>query len=312
MNDSFDWLFGIDGGGSSARLRAESLDGTRVFECSAGSTNLQSNSREAVRAALHELFAALSATGAFERTRCVAGFCGSAGADRTAERSVLADMLTDLAGRHCIIRVGNDAEAALAGALRSDEGYLLIAGTGSIALARSRDGSMYRVGGWGHWLGDEGSAFWLAMEALKRGLHAREGRIRPSSVLDAALVFFNLSEPAQLIPMVYGRFDKRAVALFAGRLEELRRAGDWLAAALFEEAACQLAGMVRALVHETSGKLGSRLFSWHGGLLAGNAFLRGRTLDAVASACPVLDLREPLGDGAVGACWLARQLISGR
>jgi len=46
-------------------------------------------------------------------------------------------------------------------------GMLLIAGTGSVAIARKNDGEIVKVGGWGRLLGDEGSGYWIGLQALK-------------------------------------------------------------------------------------------------------------------------------------------------
>ena len=49
---------------------------------------------------------------------------------------------------------------------------VVIAGTGSIVLARNRAGQLTRVGGWGHVLGDAGSAYWIAVESVKAAIAA--------------------------------------------------------------------------------------------------------------------------------------------
>ena len=66
-------------------------------------------------------------------------------------------------------------EIALAGATRSLRGIAVSSHVGSVALARN-EGRMIRVGGWGPILGDEGSGFWIGMEAIKTICRWRDGR----------------------------------------------------------------------------------------------------------------------------------------
>src|ERR671922_279575 len=51
-------------------------------------------------------------------------------------------------------------------------GALLLAGTGSIVLGRDARGRLVRAGGLGPLIGDEGSAFWLGREWLRRAPEA--------------------------------------------------------------------------------------------------------------------------------------------
>jgi N-acetylglucosamine kinase-like BadF-type ATPase len=91
---------------------------------------------------------------------------GAAGAGRENERRELHDALNAerLAWR---VLVTTDAELARAAAFAGAPGVLLIAGTGSIAVARDAAGNPRRVGGLGWRMGDQGSAYWLAARALE-------------------------------------------------------------------------------------------------------------------------------------------------
>ena len=60
--------------------------------------------------------------------------------------------------------VASDTVGTLATA-SGDGGMVLIAGTGSNALLSNPDGTTGRCGGWGHMLGDEGAAYFVAMRA---------------------------------------------------------------------------------------------------------------------------------------------------
>lgn len=60
----------------------------------------------------------------------------------------------------------HDTEIAHAGALDGQPGIVVIAGTGSVAYAKNDRGESALCGGWGYLFGDEGSAFWVARDAL--------------------------------------------------------------------------------------------------------------------------------------------------
>ncbi|GIN69867.1 ATPase [Bacillus sp. J14TS2] len=61
----------------------------------------------------------------------------------------------------------NDAILAYHAMLGEEDGILTIAGTGSISYGRNRDKEGY-TGGWGHLLGDGGSAYNVVIQALHR------------------------------------------------------------------------------------------------------------------------------------------------
>ncbi|MBI3461734.1 MAG: N-acetylmuramic acid 6-phosphate etherase, partial [Planctomycetes bacterium] len=63
--------------------------------------------------------------------------------------------------------VVHDAEPVLAAGSPKGWGVAVIAGTGSFVFGRNPDGATARAGGWGPLLGDEGSAYAIAVEALR-------------------------------------------------------------------------------------------------------------------------------------------------
>ena len=54
-----------------------------------------------------------------------------------------------------------------------------------MAYGRTASGASLRVGGWGHLLGDEGSGYWIGLEAIKAALKSWAGVI-PPTMLEAA------------------------------------------------------------------------------------------------------------------------------
>jgi N-acetylglucosamine kinase-like BadF-type ATPase len=314
------WIFGIDGGGTSARLRVEALSGGLLFYAEGGSSNLHGKPRAEVSSNLAGLFSRAFAEAGLSPSDCAAGFIGSAGIDREADKEPFAALLREafaaaarppaaLAVPAFPLVVGNDTEPALVGAVGGVEGLLLIAGTGSIAYGRGRDGSEARAGGWGHLLGDEGSAFWVAFEAIKRGLRSREGRDLGSGLLEEALAFFGLAAPEDLIPFTYEGLDKTGIARFSRRVAAMRDSGDALAKALFEEAAEALAGLVLSVDRKVGGHIVDKRLAFRGGLIEGDASLRAAVTARLAAAIPGLSIVEAQADAASGACALARSLL---
>jgi len=74
------------------------------------------------------------------------------------------------------IEVLGDVEIAFEDVFRSGPGVLVIAGTGSIAYGRNMVGETARAGGWGHTISDEGSGYWIGVEAVKAALRIHDAQ----------------------------------------------------------------------------------------------------------------------------------------
>jgi len=84
----------------------------------------------------------------------------------------------------------SDAYAAMLGALAGEDGILMIAGTGSIALAKRGD-KTFRCGGFGYRYGDEGSAYSIGKTLISRALKEADGRLDKSIISDLVADYFD-------------------------------------------------------------------------------------------------------------------------
>lgn len=151
-----------------------------------------------------------------------------------------------VAGRRVFVR--HDAEIALVGATLGEPGVIVIAGTGSVAGARNRRGEYARCGGWGHLLGDEGSAYFIAREALRAVLWAFDGRGPSTQLTEPVLKALGVASPDEILIKVYGeRMSVREIARLAPLVTEAAKRGDPVAKSIVEDAAKHLALHVIAL-----------------------------------------------------------------
>jgi glucosamine kinase len=152
---------GVDAGGSGSRAVVV-RDGVVVARRDLGPINVLLHAD-----AVDRLAGAVTDAGA-----AAAGF-GLAGLRSAEQARELTAELTRRTGAR--VAVGDDTDAALAGAFAGRPGIVVIAGTGSGAAGRDATGRTLRVGGHGFLLGDEGSAYWIGRAAVRAALRWEDG-----------------------------------------------------------------------------------------------------------------------------------------
>jgi hypothetical protein len=156
------WTVGVDAGGTWLRVMATDDNGRRWTTKQRASGDLSAAlrllwRRQRVRPA-NVAHLVLAARGVWT----------------AAERRAAVRQLHGLARR---ISVLSDVEAAYRGAIGDRAGLLVLAGTGSIVLARSTSGRWIRAGGLGPLFGDGGSAFALGRDWLAAADPSRARRL---------------------------------------------------------------------------------------------------------------------------------------
>lgn len=140
-----------------------------------------------------------------------------------------------------------DVEAAHVSAFLFGDGVVGVLGTGSSFLG-VKGGAKVRVGGWGHLLGDEGGAYYLGREAVRKALREIEGLDSPSCFAEDVLRHYGVKNTGELLYVIYSSENPRGrIAEYAPRVfalaetcaearELLRRAAahvaEYIAAAL--------------------------------------------------------------------------------
>lgn len=173
---------------------------------------------------------------------------GLAGAGRKADlKKIENELRTTIKTRN--IFLSDDAYIALLGATGGSEGVVLIAGTGSIAYGLNKSGSKIRSGGWGPIIGDEGSGFWIAMQAIKSAVKASEDRAAETALERLVLEFFNFEKLEELIPFIYqSKLPRKEIAALTPRVFKLAEKGDQRAVEITEAAVEELAVLANSLI----------------------------------------------------------------
>ena len=180
--------------------------------------------------------------------RVLAGFTGYSDAPpvRAALEALIAGPLNLPAAR--VLVVGDIALAYL-DCFAPGDGYLVYAGTGSIAAYIDANGHMVRAGGRGALLDDGGSGYWIAREAVRsiwRAEDERPGSWRSSEMARAVFAHIGGSEWVRTRDFFYqstrGQIGGLAVAVAAAAT-----AGDSVANSLVQQAGVELARLGLAL-----------------------------------------------------------------
>ena len=234
-------------------------------------------------------------------------YVGAAGAGRTRVADQLRE-LVESAFRGTRVVVGDDAAIALRAAIPDGDGAVLIAGTGSTAYAEHGDQAQ-RVGGLGYFAGDEGSAFWIGMQAVKLYGRVLDGRANRDETTDLVVRSLDVGDRESYIAALYDRApDPAHVAALAPSIIAFAGKGNRASTKIVQQAAQELGDLVKAALRAVSLLESSPRIAFAGGLFRENSLLtfllETRLNGDVAGAAFVKGGDEP----ARGALRLAERL----
>lgn len=296
------YVLGVDGGGSKTIAILVALDGSVVTELHSDATNPQNIGYDISASVLVGLVRDICMKANCNLSEIKSIVMGIAGVGRQKDVDTLMNSIELNARKQKLqfpqIRIETDARIALEAAFASGPGIALIAGTGSIAIAKSEDRKIIRIGGWGKILGDEGGGYAIALNAIKAAIKAYENRGDKTILLNLALEHFNCKLLEDLIYKV--KPDNVDIASFALKVLKAAMEFDHVAHNILFNQANELAELVRALVYKINPKKKIPV-ALMGGLLENDNIYAKIVKERVSRSLPQILIQKPKFPTAFGA-----------
>jgi N-acetylmuramic acid 6-phosphate etherase len=199
------------------------------------------------------------------------------------------------------LAVGQDTDCALAAAWGNEDGFLMIAGTGSNVIGR-KGKTRLSAGGHGHLLGDAGSGYDIVQRAMEAVFRARDKGGPASPLVAGLLAHAGAADLDRLLREFYRPHGKEWVAAFAPVILRAADRGDRLAREAIRAGTAELGERAAELAK----RMGVRAprFALTGGLFE-NSFYRTTLLRELRRVCPQATGTVLSVPGAIGAARMA-------
>jgi N-acetylglucosamine kinase-like BadF-type ATPase len=301
-------FLGVDGGGTKTGFVLVDSEGNLLGSATGEGCYHLEIGMEGLRNVLAKGIADVVARAAINTGQISHGFFGIPAYGEDSEAQVMLDAMPAALLSHRRYRCGNDMVCAWAGSLAGEDGINIVAGTGSIGYGE-RGGKTARAGGWGEVFGDEGSAYWIAVQGLNVFTRMSDGRM-PKGLLYALFRdAFRLEADLDLCARVLNNHTRDSIAAIAQLVTRAAQEGDAAAIRIFDSAANELAAVVDAVRRALDFAPDEIVpLSYSGGVFHAGALILDPFRRHLAARCPKFDLRAPLLSPSIGAAVYAAKL----
>ena len=236
------YLIGMDGGGTKTKCVLTDINLNPIYETTGGASNFLVIGTETVSETILNLVNECASSQNISINDIDSIVLGTTGGGRRNDAELLEKKIFEDAKQKSIpinkFRVDSDARIALEGAFSGKAGSILIAGTGSIMFGKDDKGEIHRVGGFGRYIGDEGSGYRIGRKGLNAVARFMDGRAKSTKIADLLDQEFSISTSELLITEVYrNNFN---IASVAPLVFEAAESGDKIAQRILEDEADEL------------------------------------------------------------------------
>ena len=303
------YIIGIDGGGTKTHCLLTNLDDTVLHECYGGPSNFLVQGIEPVSKTLLSLINKCAEKLKISSTEIRIVLLGTTGAGRRTDAERLEQGFADYLSKHKVnlklFRVESDARIALEGAFSGKPGSILIAGTGSIMFGKDAQGNIHRVGGFGRYLGDEGSGYMIGKKGLMAVSKEFDGRGQKTLISELLKEKFKIDSSEILIIEIYkNNFD---IASAAPLVIEAAEKNDELAKRIIEDETDEL--LLHIATMKT--KLNENVLnvSFVGSIIKNKNIYSATLRKKIGKKFPNVVVKDAENSPALGAVLMAKQIL---
>lgn len=239
------FYLGVDGGGTKTTAAVSDEKGNIIYKAVGKTINFYSvgmkKATENLTEIMEDIYNNLDNV-VFENA-----FIGCSALDNRADYELTKNLCKSVNAKS--ITMDSDAYVALFSGDETLARCVLICGTGSMVIGF--DGEKTTVkGGWGHIIGDGGSAYSIAVNGLCEAVNCFDENCFDSVLLKKAQLFFNTDDLRKIIDKVYSAdFTKDEIARFASYVSEACEEGDEKAFGILKNECEKLFRTTKALVN---------------------------------------------------------------
>ncbi len=289
------YYLGIDGGGTRTTAAVSDENGKVILKAVGKTINFYAVGMENSRKNLSDIIEEIKSS--LGNITFAAAFIGCSALDNEADEATVNALCGGIIDAE---KTAMNSDVYVA--LKSSGGNCVaVCGTGSMAVGEKADGSIAVKGGWGHIIGDEGSAYSIAVNALRICcIMCDKGERTP--LLESAESYFRVDDFRKAIDIIYSDDTaKDTVAGFAANVGKLAESGCKDSERIILAEARAYADTVASLIEELEE---CALLSLYGGVFQHNPMFRAEFENQIIIKFPDIKIKildMPPEEGALKA-----------
>ncbi len=297
-----EYYLGIDGGGTKTTAAVSDEYGNIVYKSVGKTINFYSVGIEKARQNLFDIMKDVYIH--IGNTVFKNAFIGCSALDCAADNEIVEKLCGDIINSEKIA-MDSDAYVALFSGDCSVARCVVICGTGSMVIGEDANNKIVVKGGWGHIIGDEGSAYSIAVHALKEAVLLYDENKTEDTLVKCACDFFKTDDLRKIIDTVYSEdTTKDKLAGFAKIVSQEGEKGNRIC---LEILSCECSKLLRTVYSLLNEIPGCEIVYLYGGVFQNNSIFKDMFVSVLREKYPGIKIEMLIVPPEEGALKIARE-----